>query len=149
VQQLFNNNNASKHKSKQLASIVVAALIVFAAMLIMRLLTGTFCVFHGTLGLPCPGCGLTRAYTSLFQGNIADAFRYHPLFWSVPVIFGLWIHSYFWTDAGGKWRKPLMAGLLVALGVLFIVRMILFFPHTEPMVINSNALLQRLIGLFG
>jgi hypothetical protein len=36
------------------------------------------CWFHAWMGLPCPGCGLTRSGSSLIHGNIAQAIRYHP-----------------------------------------------------------------------
>ncbi len=37
------------------------------------------CVFRGVLGLPCPGCGLTRAAGHLARGSFAAAFTLHPL----------------------------------------------------------------------
>lgn len=46
---------------------------------------GTGCLIRRYTGLPCPGCGLTRAYFAVFRLELAAAFRYHPMFWSVPV----------------------------------------------------------------
>jgi hypothetical protein len=42
------------------------------------------CVFRETTGLPCPGCGMTRAMSSLAKGNLASAMHYHLL---SPIIF--------------------------------------------------------------
>ena len=60
-----------------------------------------FCVFIYILKMPCiiktifdiecPGCGLTRAYTSLFQLDIKKAFEYNPMFWSIPIVFLLYL----------------------------------------------------------
>ncbi len=36
------------------------------------------CLFRAMTGLPCPGCGLTRALSSLIQGHAGAAFSYHP-----------------------------------------------------------------------
>jgi hypothetical protein len=36
------------------------------------------CFFRAVTGLPCPGCGLTRAFSSLLQGRAEAAFAYHP-----------------------------------------------------------------------
>ena len=50
-----------------------------------------FCPMAGVLGVPCPGCGLTRATLAALHGDLRGAFRLHPLvfiltplfFWSV------------------------------------------------------------------
>jgi hypothetical protein len=51
------------------------------------------CIFIRFLNIPCPGCGMTRAWISMLSFNIADAFQYHLMFWSVPIMF-----LYFWFD---------------------------------------------------
>jgi predicted metal-binding membrane protein len=41
------------------------------------------CPFFGVTGLPCPGCGLTRACMLLLQGDVHAAVRFHafaPIF---------------------------------------------------------------------
>ena len=39
----------------------------------------SLCLTRRVLGLPCPGCGLTRGVTHLLQGNLARAMSLHPL----------------------------------------------------------------------
>jgi hypothetical protein len=41
------------------------------------------CPFRLLTGIPCPGCGMTRAFLSAFQLDFRSAFLYHPLF---PVV---------------------------------------------------------------
>lgn len=36
------------------------------------------CWFRGLTGLPCPGCGLTRSFSSIFHLHFAQALDYHP-----------------------------------------------------------------------
>ena len=36
------------------------------------------CVFKGVTGMPCPGCGMTRACLAILQGEFTTAWRYHP-----------------------------------------------------------------------
>lgn len=47
------------------------------------------CFFHAVTGLPCPGCGLTRALSSLIQGHPASAFSYHPFAFIVLPLFAM------------------------------------------------------------
>ncbi len=44
----------------------------------------SLCPFHNLTGLPCPGCGLTRAFVCCAHGQLAAAFAYHPL---GPILF--------------------------------------------------------------
>jgi len=43
-----------------------------------------FCLFYGIFGIDCPACGMTRAITNLWRGNLWEALRYHPF---SPVAF--------------------------------------------------------------
>ena len=45
------------------------------------------CVFLWLFGIPCPGCGMARAFVSLARFDLAAAFSYHPMFWSVPILY--------------------------------------------------------------
>jgi hypothetical protein len=55
----------------------------FAAVLLLVLLqpgtTPTLCPFALITGTACPGCGMTRAVSHLFRGEIAEAILMHPL----------------------------------------------------------------------
>jgi hypothetical protein len=37
------------------------------------------CPFHALTGVPCPGCGVTRAALAFFRGDLAAAFGWNPL----------------------------------------------------------------------
>jgi len=53
------------------------------------------CLFRAMSGLPCPGCGLTRALSSLVQGDPATAFSYHPFaFFILPLFLMLAAHNF-------------------------------------------------------
>ncbi len=55
-------------------------LIVFAALILSDL---PLCPTKNLLGLPCPGCGLTRATTAMVSLSFEDMWHYHPL---APII---------------------------------------------------------------
>lgn len=37
------------------------------------------CPFKQLFGIPCPGCGTTRAFCAFFKGNFVEAFTINPL----------------------------------------------------------------------
>ena len=48
------------------------------------------CPAKGLLGIPCPGCGLTRATEAMVSGDFAAMLRYHPL---APIITPMVLYS--------------------------------------------------------
>lgn len=65
--------------------LLIAAIGVFS-LAFSALTDKSACVFYNLTGIPCPSCGMTRAYMSFFGGRFREAFSYHPLFWTVPLI---------------------------------------------------------------
>ena len=46
-----------------------------------------FCPMAGLFGIPCPGCGLTRATLALAHGHLREAFAFHPLAFVLSPLF--------------------------------------------------------------
>jgi len=46
----------------------------------------TICLIKNLFGIECPGCGMTRAISSIFHGEIVRAFQYNRL---VVIVFPL------------------------------------------------------------
>ena len=45
------------------------------------------CVFRRVVGVDCPGCGLTRSFVSLANGDLAGAWKYNPaVLFAFPLI---------------------------------------------------------------
>jgi hypothetical protein len=41
------------------------------------------CAFYELTGIPCPGCGLTRAWVFVLHGDLGASLSHHPLGWLV------------------------------------------------------------------
>ena len=62
--------------------IVIPAIALYYCLL---QLMGISCPIRYFTGLSCPGCGMTRAFLSLFRLDFKSAFYYHPLF-MLPIL---------------------------------------------------------------
>ena len=125
---------------KFLSKINVHTLLAFAAMVLMVYILDIGCMVKYLFGVPCPGCGLTRAWLAVFRGDFSAAFAWHPLFWAAPV-FIIWGVLY----NGAVFKKRIYNNILwygaltIYIGV-YIIRMIYLFPLTPPMDYNNNAI---------
>ena len=67
--------------------LLLGMIVYFAVAFTVMEKTGVGCVFLYFLGIPCPGCGMTRALRALLRLDFAAAFGYHPLIFSMPYVF--------------------------------------------------------------
>lgn len=114
---------------------------------IFILLFNTKCVFKSIIGVPCPGCGLTRAWISFIKGNISEAFYWHPLFLMIPALVIL-ILLYF-KGSFIKYRRYILIAIVTIVGlyiIVYIVRMVILFPSVEPLDYNRQSFINRLIN---
>lgn len=106
--------------------------------------TNSSCYVKSTIGIPCPGCGMTRAYLALLDGDLKSAFFWHPLWWLVVVYpmvhFGF---IYFKKEKWTKFQLPLLVFILLI--SVYIWRMLLHFPNNPPMDYNHHSLIKQLI----
>ena len=118
-------------------------------MIIAQLVTGTTCFIKSTIGVPCPGCGMTRATLELLSGDIPAALHYHPLVLIFyPAIVSLFLLWKFCRESHPKAVTAFAMIFVAVLIVTYVIRMIIYFPHTEPFTFNTNTFLGRLIKLF-
>lgn len=59
-------------------------IILGAIALILNYFKIRFCPFYNIFKIPCPGCGLTRAFIYLFKFNIKQSLSYNIL--CIPII---------------------------------------------------------------
>ncbi len=58
---------------------IIIIIIVFGLSFILNLFNIRICPFFNLFHIPCPGCGMTRAFILLLQGNIIQSLKYNFL----------------------------------------------------------------------
>ena len=117
-------------------------LVILGAVLLLSIILDSapqkfsLCLFYNLTGLPCPSCGMTRAFISLGHGDIHSAVLFNPA--SIPVYIAAWIGfimALFQTVSGKKFieiiwnkhRKILFPMILTMMAFVWIYKLISHF----------------------
>ena len=66
----------------------ITVLAIVAAVLALAVYVDfPLCPLASSFGIPCPGCGLTRATLALLHGDVRAALHFHPLVWLLAPLF--------------------------------------------------------------
>ncbi len=103
----------------------LAAAALMAGILLAWVLLDLPCLIRAATGIPCPSCGMSRAWLAVLRLDFSAAFSFHPMFWSVPV-FG-WLLLYDLHPLKRQWQNGLILGLLLA-GYLgcYLIRLVAY-----------------------
>jgi hypothetical protein len=94
------------------------------------------CPLHALTGLNCPGCGLTRGFHALFNGDVLTALHFNALLPIYAFIFFYFTASMFLIVVRGRglsWRifpPSALYGFLFVVAAFFILRNLPFYPFT-------------------
>ncbi len=99
---------------------VIVLLIAIGMVLVFLNVTHIGCPIKWLTGISCPGCGMTRALWSAARFRFGEAFRFHPLFWMVPIFFPLYL---FWERIPGKVRKGVLWVIILAFLLTYLIRL--------------------------
>ena len=139
----------------RLAGMILLWPAAFAALYLYRpaVLEGpVFCPVRLAIGLPCPGCGLTRAFSFMTHGEFGRAIQFNAIAPVVAVYFAaVWLYYalYAWRGAPPAWPTWTLAGsfMLVA-GAYWVGRWVELFSGPEGVAtfMRDNAV-SRLLRL--
>lgn len=76
----------------------------------------TICPVALLTGIPCPGCGMTRALNALVRGDWAEAWLYHPISFLVATQL-LVLVSWWMTRRLGLLRSRSLGFAVINIGV--------------------------------
>ena len=79
------------------------------------------CVFLHFTGIPCPGCGMTRAFISLISMNFLKAIEYNVVIFFMPYIF-----AYLFFGFKKRIHNTLLILIASTAIVNWIIKIILF-----------------------
>lgn len=77
------------------------------------------CFFNALFGIPCPGCGMTRAFVNVIKLDFVGAFEMHAMFWSMPILLGYYLKD--WHLFKNKWIN---IGVISLIGIGFLINWI-------------------------
>lgn len=105
-------------------------------------LMGITCPIRFLTGVSCAGCGMSRAWLSLFRGDFAMAFYYHPLF-LLPVPAAI---IFFFKR---KIPKSVFSFGIGLIGIAFIVAYVIRLLYSDGYVVAfdpASGLIARLFN---
>ena len=103
---------AGRIKGLKTKLLISSAVLVFAGVMYGFSVP---CVIRAVTGVPCPGCGMTRALISALRLDFVAAFLHHPLFPTVPVLY-----AFFLFDGQLFKKKTLNTVILTVIGLGFV-----------------------------
>lgn len=122
-------------KIEKLKNLLILLVIGFFSYVYVINTGKSICVFYNIFGIPCPACGMTRAVINLLRFNIREAFMYNPLFIILFIIPLAFINN----------KKKLNISIIITFISVWIVRMCIMFPNSNPMIFNENAVIPVII----
>ena len=135
-------------KLSKLILLPLLFIIVVFLLFLSRYFNITLCISKIVLGVPCPGCGMTRAwYSVIIDHSIKEALFYHPLFILPVVIFFILFFKRKFTFFQKLYSNNIFwLSLLIIILVVYIFRMFLYFPYNEPLKYFENSFLMKIIN---
>lgn len=123
------------------------AVLIFALYVpVSNFLFGAICPLVAFCGIPCPGCGVSRAAACLLTGRWQQAWRYNPTIFpmALAALYFGWNRYLLGRKARGM--TAVLIGLTALLIAVYGVRMYLYFPGREPYVYRADNLLMRFLA---
>lgn len=105
-----------------------------------------FCPVAVVTGLPCPGCGMTRAVFFFATGQIEKGWQMNPvgIGWTVLAVYFCVMRYWLGKRPKGIWQAGgVLTGCMV---IVYLFRMYRYFPGDAPMCYTDGCVLERVFG---
>ena len=115
---------------------IAAVVLLYAVFSVLNI----GCPIKFTTGVSCAGCGMTRAWQSVFRLDLNEAFGFHPLFWTIPVIAVLFFLK-------NRFPRVFRVTACVVAALFIVVYFIRMFDHSCDIVVfePKNSIFYRIV----
>jgi len=111
-----------------------AIALVIAYFVFLRKILGSMCLMVMLTGLPCPGCGLTRAGFAVLGLDFAGAWKIHPFIYPIMLLVVAYaVKRYIFLSRDMKALNWCLVVTLAGMIVFYVWRMYWHFPGEPPM----------------
>lgn len=132
-----------KRISSDIKNYYIAILLFIALNIVVRKVFRAFCPFLIVTGLPCAGCGMTRAVFCFLTGQFERGMNLNP---AAP-LWILWIAAFvinrYILGKNSKWIRVLLGMVVVITLVIYLYRMLTQFPSYPPMTYYRNNIMAK------
>lgn len=107
------------------------------------------CPLTNLFGLPCPSCGMTRGVFLLLTGHWKASCQMHPFAAPWVLFLASAGGERYLLGRNGRWKQVVLALLLTGMLLLYLYRMTVYFPDTEPFIYTEGNLMERMLPGYG
>lgn len=112
---------------------------------VLKKLHGAFCPMVIIFGLPCPGCGTTRATVYLLKGQFEEAFYINPsvFLWLAFLLYIIVVRYIMGKPI--KHSTVIVAVIGILMVVRFVVGMYMYYPMRPPFSYTGGNVMEDII----
>ena len=122
----------------------IALVAVFIYATFTNLVFHAFCPLIIFCGLPCPGCGISRATAYFLTCRWQQAWQMNPMVFPIAAAAVYFGWNRYLLGRKAKGIKAVIIALTVLLVAAYAVRMYLYYPNRVPYVYTENNVLAHL-----
>lgn len=140
--------DAWKILKKDIKDLWIAFAVFGVYFLVGRYFLYSLCPSVVVTGLPCPGCGLTRAMLAIFRGDFKAAWHLHPFAYLILAYAGVFLFRRYIQQKKNPHFLTHLKVILAAMVLFYIYRMIRYFPGDPPMSYYYGSVVWRIVGRY-
>lgn len=128
---------------RDIKDLLPAFVAILIYTVLVNLIFHAFCPMVIVTGLPCPGCGMTRALFYLATGRFGQSIQMHPMGVPITCIFIYFCWNRYIKGKKAKGIMPLIVMAVFLLLAVYAFRMYRFFPDRVPYVYSKGNIFEK------